>query len=139
MGSWGSRPFENDTALDLWASLRRSGETAMLYRVFHDALARPDDYFDVPDAEAAIAAGELVAAAFGHEGMDLPDGAMAWAVEHRKQLDVEILKQALLAVGRVFDEAPLLMESWFSRTSAEEWLARVEDLRDRLEMARPRP
>ena len=111
----------------------------MLYRAFHDALARPDDYFDVVDAEAAIAAGELVAAAFGYEGMDLPDGAMAWAVEHRKELGVESLEQALLAIGRVFDEAPLLMESWFSRTSAEEWLTTVADLRERLEMARPRP
>jgi Domain of unknown function (DUF4259) len=139
MGNWGNKPFENDTALDLWQSLRRGADASLLSRAFGETLIRPDEYFDVPDAELAIAAGELVAAAFGQEGMDLPDGALAWAAARRNEVDVELLEQARLAVGRVLASAPLLMKSWFSHERAEEWLARVEDLRERLEQARPSP
>ena len=137
MGAWGNGPFENDTALDLWVSLRRSGDTTLLSRVLHDALARQDDYFDVVDAEAVIAAAELIVAAFGQKGRSVPSDAVAWAMERQRELDVEVLTLARLAVHRVIASAPQLMESWFSRVSAEKWLAMVEDLGGRLERARP--
>lgn len=139
MGSWGSKPFENDTALDFWADLRRSGDATTFSLTFHDALARPDGYFDVTDAEAVIAAGELVAAGLGHEGTDLPDGALVWAVGHRHDLGGEIRELARLAVRRVHSKAPLLMDSWFSHEGAVAWLATVEDLAKRLELAGPQP
>jgi len=137
MGSWGSKPFENDTALDFWADLRRSGDANIFSRTFHDALDCPDSHFDVPDAEVVTAAGELVAAGLGHEGMDLPDGALAWAVGHRHELEGDVLELARLAVRRVHAKAALLMASWLSNGGAKAWLATVEDLAKRLSMHDP--
>jgi hypothetical protein len=139
VGAWGSKPFENDTALDFWAELRRTDDVASISEALRGALARSDEDFDVPDADLAIAAGELVAAGLGYEGTDLPDGALAWALGRRDAFNGEALELARQAVRRVHSFAPVLMESWFSQEAARRWLAIVEDLAERLELARSGP
>ena len=67
MGSWGRGPFENDGAGDFVRDLRESGAPAegvaeALHRVIE---ASRDEYLDVDDGHACVAACELIALANG--------------------------------------------------------------------------
>jgi hypothetical protein len=64
MGTWGYKPFENDTALDFIAEFEDRGKVAVEEAL--DAVLDNDAYVEAPDADSAIAAAAFVAAASGH-------------------------------------------------------------------------
>jgi hypothetical protein len=65
MGTWGTGPFDNDTAAD-WAGDFEEADVAARPAMIRDALAAAadaEDYLDADDAMAALAAAALVSAA----------------------------------------------------------------------------
>ena len=61
MGAWGHKSFENDDALDFVWQFEESGMSA-IESAFKLAINPPDDYLEAPEASAALAAAEFVAA-----------------------------------------------------------------------------
>ena len=61
MGAWGHKSFENDDALDFVWQFEESGMSA-IESAFTLAINPPDDYLEAPEASAALAAAEYVAA-----------------------------------------------------------------------------
>jgi hypothetical protein len=70
MGTWGSGPFENDGAADFITNARAMPAPSIAQALLSITEAAPDDYLDVDDGQAAVAAAELVALGFGYGKLD---------------------------------------------------------------------
>jgi len=66
MGAWGTGPFENDCALDWVLDFEDAGVPLIKSTFQNVAAAHADGYIEVDEGAAAIAAGEVIAAAHGH-------------------------------------------------------------------------
>ena len=79
MGAWGYMPFENDDARDLGGDFVGAPNFNALYACIDIVLAHEGKYLEAPDCAAAIAAGEIVAAALGKPGGGIPEDVEAAA------------------------------------------------------------
>jgi len=131
MGAWGHKSFENDSALD-WLGDLADGEKSLVGEAL-DAVtsADEDDYLEVDEASAALAAAELVAAALGKGDDRLNEDAAAWLEEHRAVAQGIGAARARKAVERVY-KASELRELWDENGEDTEWHADVRELLARL-------
>ena len=134
MGAWGSGNFDNDDALDWLSDLAGSPDFAVGRAALDET---GDGYLEAPEASAALAAAEIVAAALGRPAASLPDEATAWLAAHRDQLAPRDAALALAAVDRVLGEDCELRELWEEGEEDDGWETAVQDLRRRLFEARP--
>lgn len=131
MGAWGYESFENDSALDWVIELAHSDNRSVLT----SALAAPlttDNYIDVDESSAALAAAEVVAALKGHPHPALPDVVSAWVQAHPLAVDRDLQKQAIEAILRVEQESEL-QELWAESEEYDQWKGSLQNLRSRLE------
>jgi hypothetical protein len=131
MGAWGYESFENDSALDWVAELARSDNHSILTSALA-ALLTTDDYIDVDESSAAIAAAEVVAALKGHPHPTVPDAVSTWVQAHPLALDRDLQEQAIQAILRVEQESEL-QELWAESEDYEQWKSSLQNLRSRLE------
>jgi hypothetical protein len=131
MGAWGHKAFENDSALDWLGELMR-GDPSLVGEAL-DAVADSDDdeYLEVDEASAALAAAELVAAALGKGDDRLSDDAASWLAEHRAAARDVGARRARRAVQRVLESSEL-RELWDENGDDTEWHAEVRELLKRL-------
>jgi len=130
MGAWGHKSFENDSVLDWWSAVERD------WTLVAEALrlvtgADGDEYIDVDEASAALAAAELVAAALGKGDERLSRSAVPWLADHREKIADVGAPLALAAVKRVFENSEL-RELWDENGADNEWHADVRELIRRL-------
>ncbi|WP_298457904.1 DUF4259 domain-containing protein [uncultured Cellulomonas sp.] len=136
MGTWGTGPFDNDTAAD-WAGDFEEADVAARPAMIRDALAAAadaEDYLDADDAMAALAAAALVSAAQAN-GPQLDDnyGPDAAALEGL-DLGEGLRVLAVRAVTRVFGADSEWRELWEdagelgeARTALEPILSALRD------------
>lgn len=134
MGSSGYGCFENDDAFD-WLSNEFEGSYD--YSAVHDALKHvadldEDDYLEMPEAGAALAAAEVLAAALGRPSADLPPDVAEWVEGHPVDDRAVLVPLALRAVERVGRNSEL-NDCWTSPDGATPWHAVLADLRSRLQ------
>jgi uncharacterized protein DUF4259 len=129
-GAWGSGSFENDDALD-WAKEFEEKPT-MAFVVASLKRVTGDGYIEAPEASAAIAAAEVVAAAAGKPSPTLPTGVAAWAAKQSRSDATAQLPLARQAVARVArGERSELRDLW-QESNAGAWQAAISDLENRL-------
>ncbi len=129
MGAWGIGPFENDDASDWCWSLTEAPDLERARSV----LRLPDvAYLDARDASIAIAASEIVAAALGAPMSGLADDLAEWVSVHAGAATGTDAALARSAIDRVLGKGSELAELWDESPSADEWRARVNELRQRL-------
>ena len=133
MGAWGAGSFQNDSALDWYEDFRAAGAVAISSAF--DA-TRTDDYLEVDEGSAAIAAAEVVAAAFGKPTSEPPvdfDSLISlYSASIRKLPDVKA--NALVAINRVLSEPSELLGLWHEgNDNPQEWLDLINELISRLE------
>ena len=131
MGAWGEKAFENDSALDWLADLEDGGVTALRDTLSRVAGAGADDYVEVDDCSAAIAAAEIVAGALGERDR-LTEEAVAWLDANRGAVVPGDKIAAKRAVERVLAEGSELRELWDENGPDTEWHADVRALLTRL-------
>jgi hypothetical protein len=131
MGAWGEKAFENDSALDWLADLEDGGVTALRDTLSRVAGTGADDYVEVDDGSAAIAAAEIVAGAFGERDR-LTEEAIAWLDANRGAVVPGDKLAAKRAVERVLAEGSELRELWDENGPDTEWHADVRALLARL-------
>jgi hypothetical protein len=129
-GAFGSGAFENDDALDWVASCVRSSGTMQPSAAFEAAL-RPG-YLEAPEASAAIAAAEVVAAALGKPSRALPKEMSAWLERQPKPALANLRPVALQVLLRVKDPKLSELRQLWSEGKSEQWLARIAELESRL-------
>jgi hypothetical protein len=130
MGAWGHEVFENDDALDWVAELEESEDASALVTAFDAIPDDADEYVEAPEASAALAAAEVVAAMLGKPGRGLPKEAAAWVKGHRT-VSPKLQKRARRAVSRILANSELA-ELWAEGNDFGAWKASVEDLLRRL-------
>jgi hypothetical protein len=138
MGAWGVGSFENDDALDWLAAFREHPDEASVRETLTlIGEAEEDSFLDAADCADAIAAAETVAAARGRPlEVSLPDDGVAFLTGLRFAGVRELTQLALRALDRIrTDQNCELHDLWREAEEEEarsEWLAAVEELRERL-------
>jgi hypothetical protein len=131
MGAWGPCSFENDGALDWVAELGPGGLEAIRGALKAVVQAGAHTYIDVDDANFAIAAAEVIAAARGPRPEGLPDDVVGWLEENGGRITTRDVALALKAVARVRASSEL-QELWAGHGPDNEWDRQVANLLARL-------
>lgn len=134
MGAWAHGSFGNDDALDWVGELEGAEGVEPIAEAFEAVLAAGDDYLKAPEASAALAAAEVVAALLGRPAAELPDEVAAWVVG-KKSPAAGLVKKAERAVRRIL-EASELKDLWADSGDSAKWQADVEGL---LRRVAPKP
>ena len=120
MGAWGEKAFENDAALD-WLVELETGDVATLRETLSAvATAHSDDYVDVDDGSRAVAAAEVVAAAFGLRHV-ATQPVRSWLETHQGALVDTDRDLARRAVQRVLERNSELCTLWEARGGDRAW------------------
>ena len=130
MGGWGYGCFENDDALD-WLSNDFEGSDD--YSVVSDALRHvadldEDEYLEMREVGAALAAAEVLAAAMGRPSTDLPSEIAEWVDRHPLDDSQEFLPAALKAVERVGRNSEF-QGNWTAPDGEAKWQGVIADLK----------
>ncbi len=128
VGAWGPGSFDNDDALDWLAELTEGSSLGPVNTAF--ALVQEADYLEAPDASAAVAAAEIVAALMGRPPADLPEEAAEWVQAHPATPGATLVTRARGSVIRVREDSEL-KELW-EEGDAGEWHASMDELAARL-------
>ena len=127
MGAWGIHFDECDGSLDFLGDVEQS-------RDWSDVDTRVRDYVangGYDDAEEALAAAELVAAALGRPSSRLRPELATWASE--QALAAERIRQDAIKATKLALDASELSELWAEADENEDWRTSVEDLLGRLQ------
>jgi len=136
MGTWGEGSFENDAVVDWLGELDEGGVDRVRNALETVADADEDEYLDVDDAQAALGAAELVAAASGkgEDRIEEHEELTAWVTANRKDFREADVTLARRAVERVLTRSEL-QELWDEGGTDNEWRPVVGELLRRLRPA----
>lgn len=126
MGAWGFQFTENDGALDFLGDVAES-------RDWSSVAAFLTDYVDnggYDDADQAIAAGELVAAAIGKPSPLLEGELATWAAQH--SVEGAALRPLAANAAKLALSNSELNELWSETEQYSDWQATLGDLLSRL-------
>jgi hypothetical protein len=128
MGAWGSKAFQNDSAVDWLNQLRARGIDVLRHTLTRVGQANELHELDVDDGASAIAAAELVAAAFGFGRNRVPPEARAWLDVNQRAFVTTDLPLAKRAVQRVLAPNSELSALWHDGGADNPWHADVNVL-----------
>lgn len=132
MGTWGSGSFDNDDASDFAIDFESDGLAALT-----DAFDIGEvEYLEVPQAQRAIAAAEILALTLEGEAMEAEISPELYDAIQRHASDITprkrgLVRQALTAIDRVTGDQSELRQLW-EEGDGEEWSTSVSELRERL-------
>jgi hypothetical protein len=130
MGAWGANSFQNDDAMDWLGDLEREGAKAIVIALKNVPLDKSLDV-EAPDASAAIAAAEVIAALNNKPAKTLLPWVAEW-IKGRPKPPKGLTEMANAVVSRIIS-ASELRDLWYEADSTGgEWLSHVEDLLSRL-------
>lgn len=129
VGVWGPGSFENDGALDWLGILTEGTRLDPVADAF--ATVEAAEYAEAPDAEAAVAAAEIVAALLGRPSRSLPDEASAWVRAHPAMPSGTLVARASAALARIRSDSEV--KDLWEEGDASEWVACMDDLARRLD------
>jgi hypothetical protein len=131
VGAWGAGVFENDDAGDWVWELEDDNDASVLHEALAAAVDTPlDEPVEAPDASNALAAAEIVAAARGHQGAQLPSEAREWIGRNAAVVDARTVALATAAVERISINSEL--KDLWEDAQSDEWSLVVSDLLERL-------
>jgi len=132
MGTWGVGSFDNDDALD-WADDFANAPSLDLIGEALSAVSEmdEDEYLEVTESGAAIAAAEVVAALNGKPSADLPDDIAAWVKPQGTLASPELVSLALSALKRI-DRMSEFDDNWIEDSTRQEWHKALSELSSRL-------
>jgi hypothetical protein len=134
VGAWGPGAFENDDSSDWVWELEDDTDASVVTEALSAIVdLDADDYIEAPEACNAIAAAEIVAAARGHQGVELPSEARAWIDRNAQLVDPSLLALAVVAVERISIDSEL-KELWDDAGNTE-WARLTAELLERLRSA----
>jgi hypothetical protein len=128
MGAWGSGSFENDSAGD-WSYELEDGDASTVRAALNQALG--DEELEVDEASAVVAAAEIVAAALGKPGANLPEEVTDFLAKNGVSITAADGKLARQALERVVAKSEL-QALWDENGPNNEWRPVMADLLARL-------
>jgi hypothetical protein len=141
MGAWGVGNFENDFALDWMIDflesedkmhiLKDTFEVAKERSNFLAKLFKRDFELEAPEANAILAAGEVISLILGTPSADLPVELKEWAKKNQLKLNKNIVNDALKAIRSVRQNSELNL-LWEETDDYQTWLDIVRNLENRI-------
>jgi hypothetical protein len=133
MGAWSAESFGNDDACDFAGEVAGSSDMLVVETALDVVIENGNAYLEAPEGSRAIAAAEVVARLHGNWGLrDSHSGPVDRWVESAKLIpSADIALKAGRALDRVLSDPSELLELW---GGSKDWLAAVDDLRNRLEV-----
>ena len=133
MGAWGYTNFENDDAADFAAEFREMPTENLLLEAFILVIeaGENEEYIELPEAGAALAAAEIVAAALAKPAADFPEDLQLSVIRLNSEAGVDRRKMARKAVKQILKESEL-QELWADSSELNQWQAVQQDLLARL-------
>ncbi len=131
MGAWGIGHFENDDAGDWVFELEDTKSLDPVKSAFA-AVDESGDYLESPDASAALAAAEIIAAIRGNPASDLPESVASIIDDLGAAVHGDLAAKAISVVEKVKSGSEL-RELWEETDDFAEWLSKVDDLLQRLQ------
>ena len=133
MGAWGVLAFDNDDANDWAYGLDETEDLSLVESAFH-AVEEADAYLEAPDASNALAACEVVARLNGKSGYKnaYTEKVDRWVTAHPIKPPAALVARAGAALDRILGDNSELRALWGDSGKNDEWLAAVEELRQRL-------
>ena len=136
MGTWDTTIFGNDTACDWADSLEGVDDLSVLEETIQLVLEVGADYLEASDAEEGLAAAETVAGLLGAWGVlnSYTEPVEVWVRKTGLTPPKALIQSACQVVDRVLTGPSELLELWEDAGDVElaEWVANVEDLKQRL-------
>ena len=133
MGAWGHRNFENDSAMDFVGDFLESPTEVSISDSLSfviDARAE-EEYIEVDEASAALAAAEIVAAIIGRAASDLPKELAAAIGKMSFEPNQKLINRARKAVTVILRESEL-QELWGEGGEPNDWQQVQQELLTRL-------
>ncbi|HKA67996.1 MAG TPA: DUF4259 domain-containing protein [Actinomycetes bacterium] len=140
MGAWGTGPFDNDDALDLFLEIEDAGpaEAAQRLRAALQVVAAEDDsYLEAPAANEAVAAAAVVAFSYSHSDPTGNPRVARWLTERAPALGPDDGALAAKALERVCGEHSEWLELWSEAGLGQQARAVAEQLALALQSPRP--
>jgi hypothetical protein len=132
MGAWSANCFGNDEALDWLNDLIDEHDIYFIHNTLEIIADLPStEKPDTWDCVCALAAAEMVAAAHGRPGPELPVEASEWLDAYDFAADEEAMNLARKVVDRVERDSEL-RDVWEEVGKSADWLASLADLKARL-------
>ena len=133
MGAWGVLAFDDDDANDWAYGLEEVDDLSLVESAF-EVIEEADDYLEAPDASNALAACEVLARLNGKAGYKnaYTEKVDDWVAAHPVKPPAALLSRANSAIDRILSDDSELRELWADSDKNGEWLAAVENLRERL-------
>ena len=132
MGTWDTKTFDNDDAMDWPAELAEADDLSICERALNPEELR-GYYLQVSDGVVILCAGEVLAALRGRPSPDLPEEVQQWVTSHRRLDATPLLPVAIAKIDRVLAQHSELDELWKENESDyPSWRSGVDDLRSRL-------
>jgi hypothetical protein len=133
MGTWGSKAFENDHAMDWACDLEETSDLSLIRDALERVTRREDEYLDASDCDLAVAAAEVVAALNNNPSQNLPENTADWISQNPLKVDGTLITLAQRAVARV-KAGSELKELWDETGDADEWYQSINELEARLKL-----
>jgi hypothetical protein len=129
-GAWGPDSFENDDALD-WVGDCADGKSQSAVRAAFAAVMQ-GSYVQAPDASAAVAAAEVVAAVVGRPHPSPPTELAKCIKRNSTQELRSLLPEAQRALARIRDPKVSELSQLWADTKSNDWSRAIADLEARL-------
>jgi hypothetical protein len=136
MGAWDATIFGNDDACDWAYGLEGVADFSLIEQTLQTVLNVGTEYLDVPEAEEALAAAEVVAGLLGRWGVRnvYTETAEAWGKRIQLTPSPDLIQRAVQVVDRIMTAPSELLELWQEADDADfaAWKATVAELKKRL-------
>lgn len=103
MGAWGLSVFDNDAAMDSTYELLESSGTSAINRALEFVLAA-DDYLEVDEGSAGLAAIEIINCLKGHPPKGIPNDVKVWLSNNSNTEVSHLVSSARDALSKINDE-----------------------------------
>jgi hypothetical protein len=129
-GAWGAGSFENDDALDWAASCTGQNDASCLSQALQ--AVRSASYVEAPDAAAAVAAAEVIAAVLDTNQAALPTELRSWLVKQDQSKIRALAPAASTALSRITDSKVSELAALWSEDAKSNWGVHIKALAGRL-------
>ena len=134
MGAWGQNSFDNDSALD-WVDYFEANPTRDVLEEAFDLVLEGEEYLEVDECSAALAAAEIVAALRGRPVADFPENIDVKSLAIKVDEDLEAMALAAVEKVKIYEDSELKQLWEETGDGGADWHAAVQDLIQRIKQS----
>ncbi len=132
MGAWGANSFDNDDAQDWLTDFADEPSIAAIKEALSAVTdLDAEEYLELPECGAALAAAEVVAAMRGAPATELPTEISQWVRKRKSPVSASLVSLAIKALSRIRTHSEM-QELWLESASGQQWQSEIKSLETRL-------